>query len=121
MTYHQLAPGLDRRYNYSSGNLDLPIGAQADEKKRDDPQEPPPNWLSMRTGGEYTRFRGGDEDDNAAQEKLRRERVTKAMEDDRRVIEDARKTNAPIYMQVDVSTIHNLILLLIFSFFVALR
>ena len=43
MSYHRLGPSLaDKRYNLSSGNLDLPIG-QSDEKQSRDEREHPAN------------------------------------------------------------------------------
>lgn len=51
MQYHKLAPALaDKRAYQSSSNLDLPLSSS--EKKQDDK----PNWLSMRTGGQFSKY-----------------------------------------------------------------
>ena len=68
--------------------MDLPMSSG----EKSDPKEGNPNWLSMRTGGQFTKFQveGGDADEY----RLRKERVDKAIEDDRKLIEEAQKANA---------------------------
>ena len=101
MNYHKLGPSLaDKRQTYSSHNLDLPMGSSA---KKPDPKENKPNWLSMRTGGQYSKFQDDTPEQDVEDYNQRKDKVNKAIEDDRKIIEDAKKTNAPIYNQVDVS------------------
>ena len=66
-------------------------------------------WLSMKTGGQYTRYKGAEgeqpegRDEKDEEYRNRVNNVNKMMEDDRKVIEGAQKANEPIYKQIDVS------------------
>ena len=65
-------------------------------------------WLSMKTGGQYTRYKGAEgeqpegRDEKDEEYRNRVNKVNKMMEDDRKVIEGAQKANEPIYKQIDV-------------------
>ena len=112
MKYHNLGgKSLADQRDFSRSNLDLPMDTSP---QKQDPKEANPNWLSMRTGGQYSKFQdeGGSDDQeqqdqDEQQYKMRKEKVQKAIEDDRKIIDDAKKTNAPIYSQVDVSSFFN--------------
>ena len=103
-SYHRLSYQNyeNQKYNFPSQpsikNADLPI---------EDPDENKPNWISMRTGGQFSKFHQDDPRANTEEDyKKKRERVNKQIEDDRKLIDETKKANAPIYWQVDVSCSH---------------
>lgn len=61
MKYHNLGQNLADKRNFSSSNLDLPMDTSPPKR---DPKEGNPNWLSMRTGGQFSRYaeEGGSDD-----------------------------------------------------------
>lgn len=74
----------------------------------DDPSDSKPNWISMRTGGQYSRYHQDDPRNNSEENFSRkRDAVKKKIDEDRKLIDKTKKTNAPIYNQIDVSLTQN--------------